>query len=456
MVKKRELRQRIGKLEDQVTFLRAQLEKKDLTIIEKDKVIRTLEKELGMKMPRIGEVTELLRILYTVNHYLFDEGENPEAAEPWLDQLFEMYGFKEKKRVTLCIYENRDRKKILSLTEKVQKDIELKSKWLLLRYENDSAAGIPYAVYKRVLEDRKVMENEKLKERLQALPNLAETKRSGKYLVPQEILGPDLFYFFRSLEEKPDTPAKRVLVDLLLKKQLADTAYIRTGEYGLDKSLIIYSSHEDKILEVFEEAKIPLKEEEKEKLTGLMKPINARAVYPMRDSASWNFKLKQEQADYFLSDYFLFQKKPDSDEIGEVMAHNLYAYDFDKLVRMTFQSDEAIHTLEWPVPSLSQEEKGINEEFFVRKLTEYGEDTRSYWELRTLEGFYRHARMWLFYRRNQENYPDPEDKFKQHHLEMAFKSLYLPLFGKEPSREELAEMSLEKILQLVMHPDCRA
>lgn len=447
MVTKKELRgenQRLIEtnqtLEQRIEFLEAQHETDALVIEELRK-----KNEINLIF---GERTVIANYLSSLMHYL--EAGRHDKAKPLLDMLSRII---KEKRMRFYQFEDRHRKKIFSIDREIQtRDAKLKKVWLYINYEDKERASIPYRVYELIKKEKKLA---------QGAPNIPETFREDEYVVMNEIIGPDLFTLFKSMEEKPETPAKKMLIDALLKKQLADTAYIRTGKYEFDNSLIINSSHGDKLLEVFEEAKIFLRGEEKGKIMSLAELINARAVYPMRDGASWNFKLTQKLADYFLSDDFLIQNNPDFEEIKKLVNKHLYAYDFDKLVRMTFQSDDAIHTLEWPLPGLTSEARRINEEYFIRKLAEHGENTKDYWALRLLEGFYRHTRMWFFYRCNQENYPDPDDRFKQHHLEMAFSSLYMHSFGREPPKEDLtkeglANVSLEKILQLVMHPDCRA
>jgi len=299
-----------------------------------------------------------------------------------------------------------------------------------------------FGAYKKILEG-------KHKEK----PILPTTIQIGEYIIMNEVIGFDLFKFYENLEQKPKTNSKETLVSELLYKQLRDAAHIRTRKYDFSEKQIIKSAHEKKIIEVFEEADIRLRLEEKNKLSALIKPMNNEANYYFRDNASWNFKIEQSYAEYFLSEEFLYSEI-EQEKIEKLVNKSIIAIDLDKLKRLTFQSDDALHTLEWPVPTLSQEDIREKEEYFVKKLSEHGENVRNYWNNRLIEGFYRHLRMNYFYKTHEQTYPDKDDKFKQHHLDSAYNNIYEYTFKKLPSKK-IHNTTLDEILELVVHTNCR-
>jgi len=440
-------------LEQQVDYLQSRLEEKDL-LIEELKGKNELSSVFGEKTMIANQVASIF-------HYI--ENREYGKARIMLDIIFHL---RQEKELHLYKFEDRHRKEFFSVDSDVQtQDARLKEAWLFMNYDYKERAYVQRRVYE-VLKEKKEEGAKKESIGKQAgsqadagiplIPNILipEILRVDRYILIKEIIGSDLFTFFSELDKKPSTKARAALIDILLEKQIEDNAYIRTRDYGFDKSLFITSSHSEKMLAVFEEAKILLRKDEKEKLASLVKQLDVSAHYPMRDGASWNFMISKEQADYFLSDGFLRQAEPDLSEIRERVRKSIYSYDFDKLVRMTFQSDDGIHATQWPLPRLSYNERLEKEKYYVKRLAEHGEDVKDYWALRTEEEFYRHARMWLFYRQNAQNYPDTDYKFKQHHLIMAYGSLYRSIFKREPKGEELKDVGLEKILRLVMHPGC--
>lgn len=434
-----ELKKENKLLKEKDQDLEQRLQYSDLQIKGKDKTIRDLAQK-GRLSQIFDKETTIATQAASVFHY--HEIGKDFKAKLILDDMFSG-----REEIRFFKFEDEYRKEFFSVKRETQiKGAKLKEAWLFQNLKKKEKADVPRKVYDVITRERKSSPD---------LPDIPEIIQVYEYLLMKEVIGPDLFTFFNQLEDKPDTPAKRMLIEALLNKQIKDNAYIRTRDYDFDKNLIIRSSHGKKILAVYEEAKIPLKSDEKKKIVSLTQPLDSIANYPLRDGASWNFKIIQEQADYFLSDEFLFQKEPDYTWIKEKVEESVRAYDFNDMVRMTFQSDDGIHATQWPAPRLPYKERRRKEEYFVKKLGENGENIARYWELRTEEEFYRHARMWLFYRCNQENYPDSGDRFKQHHLEMAFSSLFMHTFGELPLKEELAGVNLEKILQLVMHPNCR-
>jgi len=465
MVKKKEVQQeneelkkenkRIKKekadLEEKVDFLKSELEKEELIKKTLKREIMTLEQKLGKPKSKRGKVTTILTCSTEAGHYLFDEKADRSRAEEPLDIMVSLAGIKGKEGIPIMICTDRDGKKQIRFNKPDQEEIGREGFSLtgaILNIYDSEKARTTYYIYKKIIEAKN--KNPHLSH-----PNLPWSEVSGKYFVQEKIEGTDLFIFFKQLDEKPPSHTKSLLIDCLVNKQIKDLLSIRRLNFYFDKNLIIRSSHEKKALEVFEEAEILLKKDEKEKLISLIKPFNSRAKYPLRDNASWNYnKIKYVMGPATLDD-FLGQELSDPDEIRELVDKRVYFLDWDKALRMTFQSDDIIHTLEWPLPILSPEDRRKKEEYFVRKLSEHGENTEHYWDLRALEGFYRHIRMWFFYRRNQENYPDPDNRFKQHHLNMAFRSLYTHTFGKTPLEKEIANTDLKKVLKLVMHPDCR-
>nr|MCK4929567.1 hypothetical protein [Nanoarchaeota archaeon] len=436
-----ELKKEKSELEQKVDFLKSELEKEMITNSELRKKIELLKKGGGWLDSVMDERTTNVNLL-NLGFWYIERGKFYKAK-----LIFDGYYGEEKGKKHFIEVKTRFKKKLFLPAEYIQEDAELVNKWLTIRYENEKEAEVPLKVYNEIEEDKKKNPN-------LYLPNIPETIHFYDYIVMNEIIGSDLFIFFQELDKKPDTPAKRLLTNALIKKQLRDTAYIRTRNYGFDKSLIIRSSHGKKILEVFEKAKILLKKDEEEKLIALVQPLDSMAKYPLRDGASWNFMIKKEQAGYFLSDDFLFQKKPDYREIGYEINNSVYSCDFDKLIRLTFQEDEERHILYWPYPKLNHKDRVLGRKHLIGTLAEFGENVKHYGLLQTEKILYRDTRMIYFYMCNPENYPDPNDKYKQHHLRMAFYSLYRHTFGKAPSKNELNNASLENMVKLVMHPNC--
>jgi len=450
---------------------KSQLEEQKIINQEQQELIKEYEEELGIESKE-GKVTTIIGHLSRASHYLF-ETKTPDKATPHLrksiklddQKIVRLDNLTKKKEISVFLCKARDGKTLIRLNRPKEKEIieyglTLENA-LLMVYPSADMANAVYKVYKRTLEDKN---NKPTRE----TPNLCEKIQAQEFLlekiIPISYLTPNgLFSLFHLIESKDfSSHIKKAFIESLIKKQLRDVAYLRTREYGFDKNLIINSSHGDKMLEVYDEAKISLTPKEKRKIKEAGKLIDERANHSFVDGASWNsFPHKILVDSYFHNKVakMISQEIIDynelNNEIEELVKKHTYRIDLDKMVRLTFPSDDAIHTLEWPVPILLPSERIRYEQYFVEKLSEHGEDTEHYWDLRALEGFYRHIRMWFFYRQNPDNYPDPEDVYKQHHLNMSFYSIYIHTFGRGPPKKEMINTNLRKGLELMMHPNCR-
>ncbi|MBW2990737.1 hypothetical protein KY348_03465 [Candidatus Woesearchaeota archaeon] len=447
---------------------KSQLEKQVIINKEQEEQIKKYEEELGIESEE-GKVTTIIGRLSKASHYLFDTEDTKifHKAAPYLRKSIKLDQQKkvrldngyQKKEILVFLCTPRDGKTVIRLNrprekERIKQELSIENA-LLMEYPNAMMANAVYKIYELITQDKK--NNPQIE-----IPNLCEKKQAEEFLlekvVPTSDLTPDGLFSLFHLIEKRDFPEhiKKAIIGPLIKKQLRDIAYLRTKNYQFDKRLIIDSSHGKKMLDVYDEAKISLTLEENRKIKEIGELIDERAFYNFVDSASWNSISHKYLVDNYLvkkvlSPDFILDHK----ELEELVNKHVYRIDLDKMVRMTFPSDDAIHTLEWPVPILTLRERTEYEQYFVEKLSEHGEDIEHYWDFRALEGFYRHIRMWFFYRRNPENYPDPGDSYKQHHLDMSFYSLYIHTFEREPPQKEAINTDLKKGLELMMHSNCR-
>jgi len=167
-------------------------------------------------------------------------------------------------------------------------------------------------------------------------------------------------------------------------------------------------------------ADVPATPDQNLKITQLGTLLDSRATHPFRDAAAWNYCVSHEGAQS-LKKIALQNSKSEYDPsaIEKIASESVYSIDLDKLSRLTFPQDDAIHVLEWPIPIISPARRAFLELEFVRKLESRGEDISGYWQSRTDAGLYRHLRMWLFYKTHSSTYPDPDNAYATHHLASA-------------------------------------
>lgn len=449
---KQELQQRLASAERGMAeseqsnaCLMSRLEEKDLTIASLREQKNNLESMLRLEA-NAGIFTRNSNTLANAFHY-YDLGNNKLAKEC----LSLICDSTKEDRIRLYKYTDRRHEKEFFFLNKVLHYANLKGSALLIRYKNKGEADIPVKVHDQVREL-------KANQCQPYLPNIPETLlKIDEFLIVDEIKGPTLFDFFIELERKPDTEAKKMLLRALLRKQLRDNALIGTREYNIDHNIIITPDHEQKLLECFEEAKAIRSAAERDAIVLLARPLNMATMYQYRDGAAWNYTIEEEESKLFLSDEFMSQKRPDRAKIDKSVQSAVWAIDFGTLRRLTFQQDDTIHALEWFHPTMTRQERLALERYSMRMRHLCGDDV-SRWSLsRELAGFYRHIRTDLFFKKNSDNYPDPGDVIKQHHLRAAFSALYNMAFGSEPSPEELSlsGIDLRRIVELAIHPKCQ-
>jgi len=445
-----ELKQKLADIESELAEnegknarLTTRLEEQELTITSLKQQKTDLETMLRLQSVE-GSVTRNSNNLANAFHY-YDLGNN-EFAKQCLSIICDST---KDDRIRIYKYTDRRHEKEFFFLAKVLHYANLKGRALLVKYRTASEAEIPVKVYNHVQEL-------KASHCQLYLPNIPEIQlRVDEYLVMDDIEGPTLFDFFIELEKKPDTQAKKLLIRALLKKQLRDNAFIGTRKYSMEQDIIIISDHEQKLLENFEEEKAINSNSERESIMLLARPLNRIAKHPFRDGASWNHTMAEMKSKLFLSDEFIFQKKPDRTEIEELVQTAVWSVDFETLRRLTFQQDDTIHALEWLYPNISEQERRTLERYSIKMRFLCGDDVSQWHDTRALAGFYRHIRTNLVLKRNSDNYPDPGDLMKQHHLGKAYATLHRMAFGSDPDPGELLGMNLRRIVELAILPRCQ-
>jgi hypothetical protein len=406
----RELFRRNSDLESRVAFLESRIEEKDLIIEALEKRIKDSGTETFPNLAS-GDETQVLGWLTAACHYLLEEGKDPSKAEWYLDRIFSA---RRESKIAVRIYEDNERKTILSL-DKILQDKVLKAIWCYVRHDDREDAQTVYTAYQGIIAARPEPGTTDL-----VTPRIPQVKLAGRYLAEHMVIGQDLFKFFLELEKRPATPAKEALVDQLVRRQLEDAAYIRTRDYPFRENHAAKTNHPGKILEVLDEAGIQVTRRLRERVYEEWTPLDDAARYRWSDRASWNLAITQEAAMTFLSEGFL-NGEPDHDSIRETINANVYSLpDLDTLKRRTFQSDEAIHAVEWPVPLLDPKRRAEHERYFIAQLARNNEDTSNYWQSRRLGSAYRHLRMWRVYNKGQSGHLDPDGAYRQHHLRMTY------------------------------------
>jgi uncharacterized protein YbaR (Trm112 family) len=223
------------------------------------------------------------------------------------------------------------------------------------------------------------------------------------------------------------------------------------------------------MLEFYEKHGISLSQSQEKKIIELVSHLNKRAQYPVRDGIPMNYRIVEESAKHFLSEEFIHQGELQKNlscsgiyldiykDVKKRLKESFFSYDHDDLVKMSFQSEDTILTLECYTPLIPTKKRLEREQSSVEKLRRAGESVEHYWDYRSIEGWIKHSR-WALVRQDNPKYPDTTERtYWQHHINMAHASLFLHVFGRYPSAEEVERITPERTLtELVMHPDCRA
>jgi|GEM_PF-5615246 len=452
MVKKKDLLRENSELMQKVEFLQAQLEEKNIIIAE-------LEKKHSFNQI-FGEKTTLASYVSTIFHYI--KFKEQEKARLLLDILF-----KDSTEGELRFFKFEDRylKEFFSPNPDIQLEGAcLKEVWRFAKYKEKSKAVLTSRIHQ-------VIDSEKKQK--QVLINIPETIIISEYVLVKEIIGPDLFDFYNQLVrvtmDSSCTVAKDALLDALLDEQMRYNAFIRTREYNFPQDQLIIPDYAEKMLEFYRLNHIKLSPSPKEKIIKITKQLSKNAKYAVRDGIPEHYRLHARTAETLLSQEFLQQENcsgADMDidiyrgiyrEVKKMLATDFFSYDHDDLVKRSFQSEDAILSLECYAPSIGFEQRIKHEKRYVEMLREQGENVENYWDMRGIEGWLKHCR-WALVRQFNPKYPDTETReYWQHHINMAHSSLFQHIFKRQPLPHEIQGITPEKTLaELVMHPDCRA
>jgi len=442
---------RIRELEGLVDFYKCQQEKDKL-------IVEELKKKDGLNQV-YGSLTVNSNCVANIFSYI--EKEEKDKAKTLLDILFSN---NPENELRVFKFEDEYRKEFFSPDRNIQiQNSKLKESWLFIRHRDRGSADISNRIY-QVINKEMNKEKESGTHAINIPINIPGTIQVHEYILIKEVIGPNLFEFNNELSKKYGnitTVARDALIDALIDEQLEYNAFLRTRSYGFPESQLVFPSFEEKMLDFYEKQGIRLKPEQEKKLIELVKPLNKRAIYPVRDGIPMNYSILAKAAEYFLSREFIFQEELPYSGIYEDVKKRLrkafFSYDHDDLVKRSFQSEDAILSIECYTPPIPTGKRVMLEQSSVEKLRRAGESVEGYWDYRGLEGWIKHSR-WALVRQFNPNYPDTKERtYWQHHIDMAHAGLFLHVFKRHPSANEIEKITPEKTLtELVMHPDCRA
>jgi hypothetical protein len=242
----------------------------------------------------------------------------------------------------------------------------------------------------------------------------------GKYVVIKKVIGPSLHEFYTSLSQsRIESVTKEQIVRMLVQRQLLSTVQIRNLKH-LDV-VSVRTDHVANIEDVFKFSDVKLSRDEREFLKSRFSVLDRIAKYRFRDANSSNYKLTNEAASVLMMAVEGKERLSDL-QLADVIDNGLYAFDFEKLSRLTFQSDDVIQVLEWPVPRFSSGQIMSIEMEALKHMKRHGENIGEYFNDRNISSVYRHLRMWFHHASKPESHPDPIGRYKAHHLSMASES----------------------------------
>ncbi len=473
--KNKELEEENKELQRKIDFYKSQTEK-----------YKEANKELK-KQVSSTEITgkETLISNYVSNIFKYVKDKQTSKAKEILDLIF--YKRKEKE-FRLFKFEDEYRKEFFSPARETESGNNiLKESWLFIKHKNEERAALSQKIQNVIMENRK---------KTSRSVNIPATKKVKEYILIKEVVGPDLFEFYKKLNKKyeahPKTEkniviaaANQARIDAVIDEQLEYNAFIRTQDYGFSDEQLVFPRFEEKMLEFYTKQKINLTSEQEKKVVELASSLNKRARYPIRDGIPMNYKIQAGAAKRLLSEHYLdqiinqnsiqkknFHKqnnyyeeiyKDVYEDAKKLLSKAFYSYDHDDLIKRSFQSEDSILSIECyaSLPSLLPAEKRMfHERNAVKKLKEQGEDVSDYWRYRGLEGWIKHSR-WALVRQFNPKYPDTKDRsYWQHHISMAHQNLFWHVFKRLPAENEIQTMDNiipeQTLNELVMHADCRA
>ncbi|MBW2975232.1 hypothetical protein KY366_05935 [Candidatus Woesearchaeota archaeon] len=319
------MKEKLVEMEAVIKERTEELEKSKKDVEESYNEIRILKDALGEKEPEA--------LLNTAFSYI-DEGKAAKS-EKALDLIIN------KKDTIVYQYETSSLSNVYFFNKKKVRNI--KDIWVIKRYENTVKSSIAYYTYKRLREYGRLADVK--------VPRVKMPL--NKYLIVQEIEGMslyDLFSRYRSLGKDYSS-----VFDELIMKHISDTAFIQSLHIN---SGVTMQSYPNKMVQslktLFDHFKIRY---DLQRIKDLSKDITKNFTKGMlrhRDSSLKNTRIRCMTG---------LENLNIKKDIG--ISDELYQIDFEKMDRLTFQSDNIMRITESPVLRMPDKKKMEYHHLFI-------------------------------------------------------------------------------------------
>ncbi|MFH1505701.1 MAG: hypothetical protein ABIE94_01795 [archaeon] len=298
---------------------------------------------------------------------------------------------------------------------------------------------------------------------------IPQTTQVGKYVLEEEIVGPDGHIFFSLLDsfDGEETEFAQRLKSDLTNCWIEDAAFLQAHQFPFKEGDCIYPEYDRKFIEALE--LVAKKDGDlMAKVTCLSDRLGASRKVCFADRAPWNGMVNIPRILEFLSglpgprvslptitevvaapEYFenvihkivsYAQLHPEQQgTITDVFRRNLYHIDFGTCNRLTFPEDDFIHATEMPVvynPAKTDDRQQI----FLSMLEENDQDTSNLFVDYALKRLYRHLRVVFLYAHSTK--ADVYGDNVPFHLEMACQAA-AQLVSQTTGERSFIDMSIE-------------